>query len=233
LTTSLYLHPTAELAERALLPGDPGRALALAQLLLSEPKMFNHNRGLWGYTGTAPDGAPLTIQSTGIGGPSVAIVITELAELGARRLVRVGTCGSLASSLSLGDLVVVTEAVAEDGASRALGAAERVTGDAALLRALLDAAGADATAGPVVTTDLFYDGDARREQRWAELGAVAAEMGTATLFALGTRRKLCVAALLVVSDLLLAKRVHIDADELASAERHMGETALEALTGAR
>ena len=48
---AIHLHPTAPLAERVLLPGDPGRALALAQTLLSEPRMFNHNRGLWGYTG--------------------------------------------------------------------------------------------------------------------------------------------------------------------------------------
>src|SRR5437016_8431982 len=83
-----HLHPTAPLAERVLLPGDPGRALTLAQALLEEPRMFNHNRGLWGYTGAAAaDGRPLTIQSTGMGGPSAAIVVSELAELGARRFV--------------------------------------------------------------------------------------------------------------------------------------------------
>src|SRR5437764_10207310 len=93
VTGPIHLQPTAPLAERVLLPGDPGRALLLGQALLAEPKMFNHNRGLWGYTGTAADGEPLTIQSTGMGGPSAAIVISELADLGARRLVRVGTCG--------------------------------------------------------------------------------------------------------------------------------------------
>src|SRR5947208_16054314 len=98
----IHLHPTAPLAERVLLPGDPGRALALAQSLLSEPRMFNHNRGLWGYTGTAADGEPLTVQSSGMGGPSAAIVMTDLAELGARRLVRVGTCGALDPTLVLG-----------------------------------------------------------------------------------------------------------------------------------
>ena len=81
----IHLRPTAPLAERVLLPGDPGRALALAQALLSEPRMFNHNRGLWGYTGAAPDGEPLTIQATGMGGPSAAIVLSELIALGARR----------------------------------------------------------------------------------------------------------------------------------------------------
>jgi purine-nucleoside phosphorylase len=73
---TLHILPTAPLAERVLAPGDPGRALLLAQALLSEPKMFNHNRGLWGYTGPALlDGAPLTIQSTGMGGPAAGSTI--------------------------------------------------------------------------------------------------------------------------------------------------------------
>src|ERR1700761_4938133 len=55
VTAAIHLHPTAPLAQRVLLPGDPGRALLLAQSLLREPKMFNHNRGLWGHTGGAAD----------------------------------------------------------------------------------------------------------------------------------------------------------------------------------
>src|SRR3954470_15685309 len=116
---TIHILPTAPLAERVLLPGDPGRALLLAQTVLTEPKMFNHHRGLWGYTGAAADGEPMTIQSTGMGGPSAAIVIEELVELGARRLVRVGTCGTTRPGLALGDLVVAREAIAADGTSRA------------------------------------------------------------------------------------------------------------------
>ncbi len=113
----IHLRPTAPLAERVLLPGDPGRALALAQALLEEPRMFNHHRGLWGYTGAAPDGQPLTIQSTGMGGPSAAIVLAELIALGARRAIRVGTCGALAPGLELGELVIAGEAICADGTS--------------------------------------------------------------------------------------------------------------------
>src|SRR3954447_17202874 len=92
--------PPAPAAERALLPGDPGRALALAQVVLGDDRrMFNHHRGLWGYTGTASDGAPLTIQSTGMGGPSAAIVLEELAALGVRTAVRVGTARALAGAV--------------------------------------------------------------------------------------------------------------------------------------
>ncbi|HEV2059744.1 MAG TPA: hypothetical protein VGR11_10325, partial [Solirubrobacteraceae bacterium] len=113
----VHIHPTAALASRALLPGDPGRALALAQLVLGEPKMFNHNRGLWGYTGVAADGELMTIQSTGMGGPSAAIVLEELCDLGLTRAIRVGTCGALRSDLELGDLVIADTALACDGAS--------------------------------------------------------------------------------------------------------------------
>jgi len=138
----IHLHPTAPLAERVLLPGDPARALLLAQTLLEEPKMFNHHRGLWGYTGVAPDGQTLTIQSTGMGGPSAAIVVSELADLGATRLVRVGTCGGLSSRLALGDLLVVDAALPFDGTSRALwpaAAQARSDGGLAPDRGLFDA----------------------------------------------------------------------------------------------
>lgn len=85
------LIPTAAMAPRVLLTGDPGRALMLAQLLLDTPRMANHARGLWGYTGAGADGEPLTVQSSGIGGPSVALVLEQLAELGVGDVVRLGT----------------------------------------------------------------------------------------------------------------------------------------------
>jgi DeoD family purine-nucleoside phosphorylase len=226
----IHLHPTAPLAERVLLPGDPGRALLLAQALLDAPKMFNHNRGLWGYTGTAADGAPLTVQSTGMGGPSAAIVIAELAELGARRLLRVGTCGALADSLELGDLLIAREAIADDGTSQALGATGRVAGSPELLGELVAAADGAARLGDIVSTDLFYDGPARSEQRWLEQDALAVEMETATLFALAARRGLQAATLLIVTDVLLPTRRRIDTESLRAAERRSGELAVRALS---
>jgi DeoD family purine-nucleoside phosphorylase len=229
MTTPIHLHPTAELAERVLLPGDPGRALLLAQSLLTEPKMFNHNRGLWGYTGVAADGVPLTVQSTGMGGPSAAIVIAELADLGARWLLRVGTCGALDRSLRLGELVIAREALVRDGTSRALGAGDRVASSPELLSALTAAGGDTTRSGRVVSTDLFYD-DAGHEREWAAAGALAIEMETATLFALASRRGLAAGAVLIVSDLLLPERRRIDVEALRAAERHLGELAVRALS---
>src|ERR1017187_5513419 len=132
----IYLHPTAPLADRVLLPGDPGRALALAQALLVDPLMFNHHRGLWGYTGAAGDGEPLTVQATGMGGPSAAGVLSAVIALGARRAIRVGTCGALDPPLALVDLVAAREAICDDGTSRALGACGYIAADESLTDAL-------------------------------------------------------------------------------------------------
>ncbi len=231
MTATLHVHPTAELAERVLLPGDPGRALLLAQSLLEQPKMFNHNRGLWGYTGTAADGGPLTIQSTGMGGPSAAIVVEELVRLGARRLVRVGSCGALVDGFALGDLLVATETVARDGTSRALGAGERVAADPALTEALLAAARADggAHSGAIVTTDLFYD-EAGEHAEPPALDALAIEMEAATVLRVAALRGLQAGCVLVVSDLLGPGRGRIDAETLEAAAERMGRIAAASLS---
>lgn len=232
----IHLRPTAELADRVLLPGDPGRALALAQLLLEKPRMFNHHRGLWGYTGTAADGELLSIQSTGMGGPSAAIVLHELVELGVRRAIRVGTCGALSDDLRLGDLVVAREAICADGTSRALGAGELAHADRALTAAVAMQAGKHprpAHAGRIVSTDVFYDSDNQRNRAWATAGALAVEMEAAALLTLGASLGVSVACVLAVSDLLAGDGdgagVRIDDHELMQAVERMGAAAAAAL----
>jgi DeoD family purine-nucleoside phosphorylase len=233
VVASIHLQPTAELAPRVLLPGDPGRALLLAQALLDEPRMFNHNRGLWGYSGTASDGEPLTIQSTGMGGPSAAIVISELVELGADRLVRVGTCGALDGTLSLGALLIATEAIVADGTSRALGAADRVSATPELLDTLVSVAGDEASRAAVVSSDLFYDPRRDAEREWLAAGAVAVEMETAALFTLAGAHAVAAASLLIVSDVILPQRTRIGAEALRDAEHRLGALAARALATRR
>ena len=236
----IHLRPTATLAERVLLPGDPGRALALAQFLLSEPLMFNHHRGLWGYTGAAADGQPLTIQSTGMGGPSAAIVLHELISLGVTRAIRVGTCGALAASLSLGDLVVAREAIPADGTSTALGAGELTRADPVLADALADELERNYSRpsgrthhrqGRVVSTDLFYESDSERNGRWRVAGAIAVEMEASALFAVGASAGIQVACVLAVTDTFDAEgaRTRIDDHVLVEAVETMGSAAARAL----
>lgn len=224
----IHLNPSAELAERVLLPGDPHRALAVAQALTEGTRMFNTRRGLWGYTGRAPDGELVTVQATGMGGPSAAIVASELIDLGARTLVRIGTCGALDAELGLGDFIVAREAIAADGASRALGAGERVAADAGVSDALASAADGS-RAGAVVTTDLFYDPRVGVEAAWRRDGALAVEMEAATLFAVASHRGVRAGCLLVVSDLLVGERERIGDESLEEAGLELGRAGLRAV----
>src|SRR2546428_2634703 len=101
-------------AEACLLPGDPLRAKYIAETYLDDVVQRNAERGMLGYTGTW-ESRPVSVQATGMGCPSAAIVIEELVQLGVKRLMRVGTCGGLQPDLALGDLIVPITAVPADG----------------------------------------------------------------------------------------------------------------------
>ncbi|HZB76331.1 MAG TPA: hypothetical protein VE526_08925 [Solirubrobacteraceae bacterium] len=215
------LKPHEPVAERVLLPGDPGRALRLAQQLIAGPRMLNHHRGLWGYSGPAPDGAPLTIQSTGLGGPSAAAVVAELVALGARRLVRVGTAAALGTTAP-GAILVVRSALAVDGASRALGAGARVTADAAITAALEQAAG-----GPAVLVASADIHDPVLARAWTDSGAVAADLATAAVLAAAERAGAAAGAVLGVTR---ADGGALDDAGLEALEAELGAVALAALS---
>jgi uridine phosphorylase len=172
-----------------------------------------------------------------MGGPSAAIVLHELAGLGVRRAIRVGTCGALAQDLQHGELVVAGDALAEDGASRALGAGEAAEPDAELTAALLAGLPSGASPGRVVTTDLFYGGDPDEEgppraraDAWRRRDAVAVEMEAATIFTLGRHLGVATACVLAVSDTFEGDERHRIGDEvLADAAERMGSLAAGAL----
>jgi len=205
-----HLRPTAPIAPDAVLVGDPGRALLLAQELLEEPKMSNHARGLWGYSGRTPAGAALTIQATGIGGPSAALILGELAELGVRRAVRVGTCAGAGEGIELGQLLVVSAAVAAGGSATSVGldVGETVGPDPGLTERLgveLAGEGRSATVASVDT----HPGETAPTP-----GVVATDMQTAPLLARGRSLGIATAAILIVV-------------ETGSGERALGREALE------
>jgi uridine phosphorylase len=213
----VVLRPHEPVAERVLAPGDPGRALRLAQQLIDGPRMLNHHRGLWGYTGPAADGAPLTVQSTGLGGPSAAAVIAELVALGARRLVRVGTAAGLGAT-ALGALVVAETAIAADGASRALGAGPRVRADPGLGAALHGDA-----RGLVGSADVH---DPVLARGFTDAGALACDLATAAVLAACARAGIAGAALLVITR---ARGERLAQPRLEQLEAAAGEAALAAL----
>jgi uridine phosphorylase len=193
MSAPVILKPHEPVAERVLLPGDPGRALRLAQQLIDGPRMLNHHRGLWGYSGPGADGAPLTIQSTGLGGPSAAAVVAELIALGARRLVRVGTAAGLGAT-RVGTIVVADAAIAADGASRALAGRDRIEPDERLTAALAAAVGG--VRSLVASADIH---DPVLAAAWVEAGAVAYDLATAAVLAAAARHGATAGAVLAIT----------------------------------
>jgi uridine phosphorylase len=185
------LRPTAPIAADAILVGDPGRALMLAQELLEQPKMSNHARGLWGYTGVTASGDELTIQATGMGGPSAAVVVADLAELGVKRAIRVGTCTSL-GDLHLGELVIVEEA---QGDLVSPGATKAPRPDPVLVAALRNRL-PDTRGATIVSLDTLY----RPERDLPSVLFDAADMQTAGLLASAAEHGVAAAALLIVAE---------------------------------
>ena len=192
LPADVPLHLTArrgDVAERCLCPGDPDRARRAADELLDGARTVGRARGLAGFTGRYR-GVPVTIQTTGMGGGSTAIVVSELLELGADALVRAGSCGGIQPDLRTGSMVVADAAAAADGAALALAGPGPHRADPGLTRALARAAersGRPVTTGAIVSTDLFYDPEPGRPDRWRRAGRLAVEMEAATIFALAER----------------------------------------------
>jgi uridine phosphorylase len=214
------LRPTAPIAADAVLVGDPGRALMLAQALLEEPKMSNHARGLWGYTGHTPGGRELSLQATGMGGPSAAIVLADLAELGVRRAVRVGTCTGLDPELAPGQLLTIAEAHAWGGG----GAGEARLPHAGLAAALARELGTEARGAAVASLDVLHGGGAPAP---VEAGD-AADMQTAALFGRGIELGVELAAVLVVVESADGERLEPEPEERAAARA--GESAAAAFS---
>jgi DeoD family purine-nucleoside phosphorylase len=221
-------------AEACLLPGDPLRAKYIAETFLDGAEQKNAERGMLGYTGTY-EGRLVSVQATGMGCPSAAIVIEELVQLGVKRLLRIGTCGGLQPDLRLGDLIVAISAIAADSTAQHLvGEPHAPTADWELVHAAVHAAkelGRPVRVGPIVSSDLFYNPDGGQYRRWSDRGILAVEMEAAVLFTLGALRRVQAGCLLTVSDVVVeGEFVRISDDEMRAAVDQMTDLALRAVT---
>ena len=222
-------------AEACLLPGDPLRAKYIAETYLDNPVLRNEERAMLGYTGEF-EGRPVSVQSTGMGCPSAAIVFEELVQLGVKRFLRVGTCGGLQPDMKLGDLIVAISAVPADSTAMHLVNEPHVpTSDWELVHSAVHAAkelDKPVRVGPVVSSDVFYNSDQGQYQRWSDRGVLAVEMEAAVLFTLGALRKVKAGCVLTVSDVVVeGEFVRISDEEMKAAVDQMTELALETITG--
>ena len=222
-----------DFAESVLLPGDPRRAKYIAENFFEEAKLVTEERGMLGYTGTYK-GEPVSVQATGMGCPSAAIVTEELIELGARNLVRVGTCGGYHRDLRLGDLIIATAATPQDGTvssiTRGLPYAPAAHFDIVhAAHHAAERAGRRTFVGPIVSSDLFYDPQEDPATLWSKLGVLAVEMEAAAIFTLSAMRGVRAGCLLTVSDTIGMEVVRISDEGLQRAVDNMMALALDTL----
>ena len=222
-----------DFAENVLLPGDPRRAKYIAENFFDDPKLVTEERGMLGYTGTYK-GEPVSVQTTGMGCPSASIITEELIQLGAKNLLRVGTCGGYADGMQLGDLVIATAATAQDGTVNALtqGVPYSPAPHFDLVHAAHHAAedaGRRTFMGPIVSSDLFYDPTEDPREMWGSLGVLAVEMEAAAIFTIAAMHGVRAGCLLTVSDTIGEEVVRISDEDLQRSVDNMMALALDTL----
>jgi DeoD family purine-nucleoside phosphorylase len=231
-------------APLVLLPGDPNRATWIAEKFdggAASARRVNSHRGLLGYTGTYR-GVPVSVQTSGMGAPSMAIVVEELIRLGAERLIRVGTCGGIGRGIKTGDIVIATTATPADGATRTYlhGDPYAPSADFGLVQALAEMAekrGLKPHIGQVATVDVFYNPDSDYFSKWRSRGVLAFEMEASVLYYLASRAhaagaNVAAAAILTVSDVLseqaTSEESYMPLDDLNRSIEQTIEIAIEA-----
>lgn len=200
-----------DIGKYVILPGDPKRCEKIAAYF-ENPKKVGDRREFVTYTGFL-NGEKVSVTSTGIGGPSAAIAMTELAKLGAHTFVRVGTCGGIDTDVKSGDIVIAQAAIRAEGTSKEYAPIEFPAvadfGVTAALKKGAEALGAKDHVGVVQCKDSFY-GQHEAEsmpvsyeltnkwEAWKRLGTLASEMESAALFVVASFLKVRVGSCFLV-----------------------------------
>ncbi len=202
-----------EVGRYVILPGDPKRCEKIAKYF-DNPKLIADSREYVTYTGTL-DGVPVSVTSTGIGGPSASIAMMELSKIGADTFIRVGTCGGMQLDVVGGDIVIANGAIRMEGTSREFAPIEYpAVADYEVTSAILEASKktmekGKAHIGVVECKDSFYgqhDPDSmpvnyelnNKWNAWLKMGCLASEMESAALFITGQFLRARVGSLFLV-----------------------------------
>ncbi len=210
-----------DFAPTVLMPGDPLRAKYIAEKFFDDARQVHDVRNMLGFTGTYK-GNPISVQSSGMGIPSVSIYATELiTSFGCDRLIRVGSCGALPDDLKLKDVVVAMGAGTDSNVNRSrLGGREHAAvADWPLLRAMVEASEAkqiNTQVGAVFTSDSFYDPDPTTNELLKRYGYLAVEMEVAGLYGVAVQHGVAAVAICTVSDHLIRN------EALSSEDRQFG-----------
>ena len=210
-----------DIAPTVLLPGDPLRAQFIAETYLENPTRFNDVRNMYGYTGTY-QGKRVSVMGTGMGIPSMGIYSYELIRVyGARNLIRIGTCGGTTERTKVGDIIMAQGSCTDSHYAKQYqlpGTFSALASYDLLRRAadVADAKGFPYVVGNVVTSDMFYKGDAWKA--WAKMGCLASEMESYALYCNAARAGVNALAIFTVSNSI------VTGETSSSATRQTGFT---------
>lgn len=200
-----------EVGRYVILPGDPKRCAKIAAFF-DNPQLVADSREFVTYTGTL-DGVPVSVTSTGIGGPSASIALEELVQCGADTFLRVGTCGGMQTEVMSGDIVIASGAVRMEGTSREYAPIEYpAVANYEVMSAMIKGAkaiGAPWHVGVVQCKDSFYGQHSpermpagyellNKWQAYVRMGCLASEMESAALFIAGSSLRVRVGSLFLV-----------------------------------
>lgn len=207
----MSIHINAEkdaIADKILLPGDPLRAEFIAKNYLGNPVCYNNVRGMLGYTGSYK-GERVSVQGTGMGLPSLSIYVNELIkEYGVKKLIRVGSCGSIQEDLHVRDIVLAMASSTNSSMNknRFKGMDFAPTADFGLFKSALEVSKEmklDIKAGNVLSSDSFYTDDPDEWKMWASFNVLAVEMESSALYTLAAKYGVSALTILTVSDSLV------------------------------
>lgn len=200
-----------DIGKYVILTGDPKRCKVIADYF-ETPVFISDSREFVTYTGTL-EGEPVSVTSTGIGGPSAAIAIQELANLGADTFIRVGTCGAMQTNIMSGDLIIATASIRSEGTSREYAPIEYpAVADFKISAQLINAAeklNFKHHIGVVHCKDSFYGQHSpelmpvdfelqNKWNAWIKMGCLASEMESASLFIAAQYLKVNIGCVLLV-----------------------------------
>ena len=223
-----------DIAPLVLLPGDPLRAKFIAQTYLDDSKLVTQVRNMLGYTGLF-DGKRVSVLSSGMGMPSMVIYATELVRtFKVKKILRVGSCGSINDGLNIGQIVAAMGASTDSNMNRVRfgGFDFAATADFEMLVDWVRCAeqkGANIRVGNVLTSDTFYHASNNIYDLCRNLGILAVEMEAAALYRVAAEHQISALAVMTVSDHVLKKEAMSPSDR-ETEFRSMVEISLKSIT---
>lgn len=226
--------PEGAIADKILLPGDPLRAKFIAENFLEDAVCFNEVRGMLGYTGTYK-GQRISVMGTGMGMPSISIYVNELIKsYGVKKLIRVGTAGSLNKDVHVRELVLAQAAATTSSMIKnewPLYDFPQIADFSLLDRAYHIAKELKMIThvGSVLSADAFYSDFANKNIDLGKMGVKAVEMEAAALYYLAAKYKVQALAILTISDSLVNPNEDTTAEERQTTFTDMMKVGLETL----